>query len=187
MSGVCYIRLERSQSNVSHHGTIYGDLVVRSFFCLPLSPKHLVLLNTRCFIFTGCTPRRSATVVCSASRSLLFTHVNPHNGRDSVNNVIPSISGHVSRLWLLPMQVIGKSSPYSISGSLPLVRWLQDQGYDVQICGYGLSSRCECVANLPFPHVGQVETALGRFRQFFHKHVFVLDHARPNIPPKTPL
>ncbi|CAM9629859.1 unnamed protein product [Ectocarpus sp. 13 AM-2016] len=39
--------------------------------------------------------------------------------------------------------VIGQSAPYSISGSLPLVRWLQDQGYDVQICGYGLSSRCE--------------------------------------------
>ncbi|CAN0024982.1 unnamed protein product [Ascophyllum nodosum] len=38
-------------------------------------------------------------------------------------------------------KVLGKSSPYSISGSLPLVRWLQDQGYDVQICGYGLSSR----------------------------------------------
>lgn len=41
------------------------------------------------------------------------------------------------------LQVLGKSQPYSISGSLPLVRWLQDQGYDVQICGYGLSSRCE--------------------------------------------
>ncbi|CAM9261978.1 unnamed protein product [Choristocarpus tenellus] len=38
-------------------------------------------------------------------------------------------------------QVLGESSPYAISGSLPLVRWLQDQGYDVQICGYGLSSR----------------------------------------------
>ncbi|CAM9371601.1 unnamed protein product [Ectocarpus sp. 4 AP-2014] len=37
--------------------------------------------------------------------------------------------------------VIGQSAPYAISGSLPLVRWLQDQGYDVQICGYGLSSR----------------------------------------------
>ena len=41
------------------------------------------------------------------------------------------------------VQVLGVSAPYSISGSLPLVRWLQDQGYDVQICGYGLSSRCE--------------------------------------------
>lgn len=47
-------------------------------------------------------------------------------------------------------QIIGKSSPYSISGSLPLVRWLQDQGYDVQICGYGLSSRCECLASVLF-------------------------------------
>lgn len=45
---------------------------------------------------------------------------------------------------LLFPQVIGTAAPYAISGSLPLVRWLQDQGYDVQICGYGLSSRCEC-------------------------------------------
>lgn len=54
--------------------------------------------------------------------------------RTEVNSVMP----------LLPLyQVLGKSAPYAISGSLPLVRWLQDQGYDVQICGYGLSSRCE--------------------------------------------
>ncbi|CAM9110058.1 unnamed protein product [Discosporangium mesarthrocarpum] len=38
-------------------------------------------------------------------------------------------------------EVIGRAVPYAISGSLPLVRWLQDQGFDVQICGYGLSSR----------------------------------------------
>jgi len=37
--------------------------------------------------------------------------------------------------------VLGKCTPYSIGGSLPLVRELQDNGYDVQISGYGFSSR----------------------------------------------
>jgi len=37
--------------------------------------------------------------------------------------------------------VIGKATPYAIGGSLPLVRELQDSGYDVQISGYGFSSR----------------------------------------------
>lgn len=31
--------------------------------------------------------------------------------------------------------------PYSITGSLPLVRNLQDNDYDVQLVGYGLSSK----------------------------------------------
>lgn len=37
--------------------------------------------------------------------------------------------------------VIGKVNPYGIGGSLPLIRQLSDQGFDVQIAGYGLSSR----------------------------------------------
>lgn len=37
--------------------------------------------------------------------------------------------------------VLGAAKPYSIGGSLPLIRDLQDQGFDVQISGYGISSR----------------------------------------------
>jgi len=37
--------------------------------------------------------------------------------------------------------VTGDITPYSIGGSLPLVRDLQAKGFDVQIAGYGLSSR----------------------------------------------
>lgn len=40
------------------------------------------------------------------------------------------------------MQVFGEVQPYSITGSLPLVRSLQDNDYDVQLVGYGLSSKC---------------------------------------------
>jgi acetylornithine deacetylase len=37
--------------------------------------------------------------------------------------------------------VLGEAKPFSIGGSLPLVRELQEQGFDVQISGYGFSSR----------------------------------------------
>jgi acetylornithine deacetylase len=36
---------------------------------------------------------------------------------------------------------LGTVKPFAIGGSLPLVRELQDSGYDVQIAGYGFSSR----------------------------------------------
>lgn len=38
-------------------------------------------------------------------------------------------------------KVIGEVKPYSIGGSLPLVNELQSKGFDVQITGYGMSSR----------------------------------------------
>jgi acetylornithine deacetylase len=37
-------------------------------------------------------------------------------------------------------KVRGESKHYSITGSLPLVKELQDEGFDLQISGYGLSS-----------------------------------------------
>ncbi|KAL9231200.1 hypothetical protein vseg_006457 [Gypsophila vaccaria] len=37
-------------------------------------------------------------------------------------------------------EVVGHVQPYSITGSLPLIRDLQDQGFDVQTCGYGLTA-----------------------------------------------
>ncbi|KAL2545243.1 Acetylornithine deacetylase [Forsythia ovata] len=35
-------------------------------------------------------------------------------------------------------EVVGHVKPYSITGSLPLIRELQDEGFDVQTSGYGL-------------------------------------------------
>ena len=37
-------------------------------------------------------------------------------------------------------EVLGTVVPYGIGGSLPLIRDLQEKGFDVQIAGYGLSS-----------------------------------------------
>lgn len=35
-------------------------------------------------------------------------------------------------------EVVGYVKPYSITGSLPLIRELQEEGFDVQTSGYGL-------------------------------------------------
>ena len=39
-----------------------------------------------------------------------------------------------------PAEVLGEAKPYAICGSLPLVREMKDEGFDLQIVGYGLSS-----------------------------------------------
>ena len=38
-------------------------------------------------------------------------------------------------------EVLGNVEPYSIGGSLPLVREMQDNGFDIQIAGYGFAAR----------------------------------------------
>ncbi|KAF5785249.1 putative acetylornithine deacetylase [Helianthus annuus] len=43
-------------------------------------------------------------------------------------------------LYQATKEVVGYVKPYSITGSLPLVRELQDKGYDVQSTGYGLTA-----------------------------------------------
>ena len=37
-------------------------------------------------------------------------------------------------------EVLGESKPYSLTGSLPLVGDLQENGFDVQLTGFGESS-----------------------------------------------
>lgn len=61
---------------------------------------------------------------------------------DGENGVACSLEspGHKA-LLKATSDVIGDVKPYSIGGSLPLIRELQDNGFDVQISGYGLSSR----------------------------------------------
>ncbi|KAL8493631.1 hypothetical protein ACS0TY_024712 [Phlomoides rotata] len=49
---------------------------------------------------------------------------------------LDSLGYHV--LYNATKEVIGYVKPYSLTGSLPLVRDLQDKGYDVQNIGYGL-------------------------------------------------
>lgn len=38
-------------------------------------------------------------------------------------------------------EVVGDSKPYSLTGGLPLVKELQDEGFDIQVVGYGLMSK----------------------------------------------
>ncbi|RWR86724.1 acetylornithine deacetylase [Cinnamomum micranthum f. kanehirae] len=51
---------------------------------------------------------------------------------------INSLGFHV--LCKATEEVVGHVKPYSITGTLPLIRELQDEGFDVQTAGYGLMS-----------------------------------------------
>jgi len=84
---------------------------------------------------------------------------------------IPELKGTVDLKWVTPGEngvacnmkspgftalcaatkhVLGEVKPYAINGSLPLIRELQEKGFDVQISGYGSSSHYhannECVS-----------------------------------------
>jgi len=60
--------------------------------------------------------------------------------------------------------VTGNVEPYSINGSLPLIRELQDKGFDVQISGYGFSSHYhannECVSLKSMETASQIFTKI---------------------------
>ncbi len=63
-------------------------------------------------------------------------------------------------------KVLGSVQPYSIGGSLPLIRDLQDDGFDVQIAGYGISSRYhadnECASLTSFKNATKIiSTVIG--------------------------
>ena len=62
-----------------------------------------------------------------------------HSGENGIAVKIDS-KGHLALLRATE-EVLGHVKAYSIGGSLPLVRELQEEGFDVQIAGYGLSSR----------------------------------------------
>lgn len=57
--------------------------------------------------------------------------------------------------------VLGEAKPYSITGSLPLVKELQDAGFDVQISGYGLTSTYH--ANNEYCHLSHMQQAIKIF------------------------
>jgi acetylornithine deacetylase len=96
--------------------------------------------------------------------------LNPSHGNYSKYE-IPDQKGVVALTWVTPGEngvacdmnspgfnalcaatkhVLGEVKPYAINGSLPLIRELQEKGFDVQISGYGSSAHYhannECVS-----------------------------------------
>lgn len=51
--------------------------------------------------------------------------------------IVCVLAGH-DALLSATKAVLGEAKPYSLTGSLPLVKELQDEGFDLQIVGYGL-------------------------------------------------
>ena len=63
-------------------------------------------------------------------------------GGEGENGIACSLSSPGNKaLHDATKSVLGTAKPFAIGGSLPLVRELQDSGYDVQISGYGFSNR----------------------------------------------
>ncbi|MCI11459.1 acetylornithine deacetylase-like, partial [Trifolium medium] len=45
-------------------------------------------------------------------------------------------------------EVVGNVKPFSLARSLPLIRELQDEGFDVQACGYDMSQGYRVLASI---------------------------------------
>lgn len=60
--------------------------------------------------------------------------------------------------------VRGASNPFAVTGGLPCIRELQDEGFDVQVCGFGSSEACKpwlCASTLEWHcGMGTMELAL---------------------------
>ena len=54
------------------------------------------------------------------------------------------VSGH-KVLCEATAEVLGECKPYSLTGSLPLVKELQDEGYDLQVCQCLCLCLCLCL------------------------------------------
>ena len=64
--------------------------------------------------------------------------------------------------------VIGEVKPYSITGSLPLIRDLKDAGFDVQTCGYGRSSSKKRTVQCPFCLCPSMLASVHKSSALFH-------------------
>jgi acetylornithine deacetylase len=109
-----------------------------------------------------------------------------HNGRGAYSKyAIPDQKGALVLKWLTngedgvacdlkskgfealveaTRDVLGTVKPYSINGSLPLIRELQEKGFDVQISGYGSSAHYhannECVSLAALKNAAKIFTKL---------------------------
>eukprot|EP00904_Undaria_pinnatifida_P004372 jgi/Undpi1/13936/HiC_scaffold_9.g03587.m1 len=131
-----------SINQIPPHATVSGDCRVTPFYGVDNVQKsiegYVAEINADPSILPSHGPF-SKYVLPAEDRKGTIELTWPTKGEDGIACNLSSEGADA--LNTATAKVLGKSQPYSISGSLPLVRWLQDQGYDVQICGYGLSSR----------------------------------------------
>jgi len=66
------------------------------------------------------------------SDNYTHTHMRTHTHTQGIACNLDSAA--FKKLDEATKEVIGESKPYSITGGLPLVKDLQDAGFDVQVC-----------------------------------------------------
>jgi hypothetical protein len=68
----------------------------------------------------------------------IHTHTHTHTYKIPYFTHLCNAYTNTHRPPLSLTQVLGECKPFSLTGSLPLVKELQTEGYDLQIIGYGL-------------------------------------------------
>mmetsp|Transcript_24142 Transcript_24142/g.31531 ORF Transcript_24142/g.31531 Transcript_24142/m.31531 type:complete len:459 (-) Transcript_24142:295-1671(-) len=130
-----------SLNQIPPHATISGDIRLTPFYsmadCMATVEKYVEEINND----IGSLPTRGNYSKFELpdedlKGKLILTWLT--EGENGIACNLDS-EGHII-LKEATQEVLGDAQPFAINGTLPLVRWLQDNGFDVQIAGYGLSS-----------------------------------------------
>jgi acetylornithine deacetylase len=131
----CATTINPSRLNVFHN-----NLSLPPFLPLSLPPSYIADLNENITSLPSLGP---------ASAYLVSSEDPPIRGKlelewigEGENGIAVKLETEGNKaLTAATKDVLGSVVPYSITGSLPLVRYLQDNDFDVQLVGYGKSSK----------------------------------------------
>jgi acetylornithine deacetylase len=130
-----------SLNQIPSHCTVSGDIRLTPFYDMEQAKRsvegYVQYLNDN----LEAIPTRGnvSKYELPDGRKGVFTLVWVSEGENGIACDLSS-PGHQA-LVEATREVKGEVTPFSISGSLPLVREMQESGYDLQICGYGKSSK----------------------------------------------
>jgi len=139
-----------SLNQIPNTCTVMGDIRVMPFYdiadVMMLVQKCVQEINTNPSILEDGSHGPFSTYTLSEEKEKQRGVIDLSWVVAPINGVACSIEsvGHQA-LLTATNDVLGGCEPYSLTGSLPLVRDLQEAGYDLQICGYGLAKKYHAV------------------------------------------
>eukprot|EP01041_Mallomonas_annulata_P000871 gene871-1695_t len=133
-----------SLNQIPNTCTVQGDIRVSPFYDVAdvrvAIERYVAEINADpAFLVSGVHGPHSKYTLPNEDRKGRLELAWVTDGENGVACSIDSVGHHA--ICAATKGVTGSCEPYSISGSLPLVRDLQEDGFDLQICGYGQSTK----------------------------------------------
>lgn len=129
-----------SLNQIPPHATISGDIRLTPFYnmedCVAAVERYVEEINNNITALpTRCEWSKFALPEEGMTGKILLTWLT--HGENGIACKLDSEGYRV--IVQSTEEICGEVKPYAINGTLPLVRWLQESGFDIQIVGYGRS------------------------------------------------